>query len=173
MFLLAPQFNSLLELYPNSEGALQILALAIVFMFADNTFAATLNAIDKQNVFAFVAMVGLVINVGVNLIVIPRYGYLGASWAVVVTEAALVIVGWLVLRAQLGTIRLVSTSWKALVAGIVMGVFIYVANPHQSRALLFVVVVASALIYGAVLLALRVADSEEMSLIRNALRVGR
>jgi O-antigen/teichoic acid export membrane protein len=173
VFLLAPQFNSLLELYPNSEGALQILALAIVFMFADNTFAATLNAIDKQNVFAFVAMVGLVINVGVNLIVIPRYGYLGASWAVVVTEAALVIVGWLVLRAQLGTIRLVSTSWKALVAGIVMGVFIYVANPHQSRALLFVVVVASALIYGAVLLVLRVADSEEMSLIRNALRVGR
>jgi O-antigen/teichoic acid export membrane protein len=173
VFLLAPQFNSLLELYPNSEGALQILALAIVFMFADNTFAATLNAIDKQNVFALVAMVGLVINVGVNLIVIPRYGYLGASWAVVVTEAALVIVGWLVLRAQLGTIRLVSTSWKALVAGIVMGVFIYVANPHQSRALLFVVVVASALIYGAVLLVLRVADSEEMSLIRNALRVGR
>jgi O-antigen/teichoic acid export membrane protein len=173
VFLLAPQFNSLLELYPNSEGALQILALAIVFMFADNTFAATLNAIDKQNVFAFVAMVGLVINVGVNLIVIPRYGYLGASWAVVATEAALVVVGWFVLRAQLGTIRLVSTSWKAVIAGMVMGAFIYVANPHQSRALLFVVVVASALIYGAVLLGLRVADREEMSLIRNALRLRR
>jgi O-antigen/teichoic acid export membrane protein len=173
VFLLAPQFNSLLELYANSEGALQILALAIVFMFADNTFAATLNAIDKQNVFALVAMVGLVINVGVNLIVIPRYGYLGASWAVVVTEAALVIVGWIVLRAQLGTIRLVSTSWKALVAGVVMGAFIYVANPHQSRVLLFVVVVASAFIYGAVLLVLRVADREEMSLIRNALRLRR
>jgi hypothetical protein len=34
-----------------------------------------------------------------------------------------------------------------------------------------VVVVASALIYGAALLVLRVADSEEMSLIRNALRL--
>ena len=109
------------HLYPGSEPALQILALAIVFMFADNTFAATLNAIDKQNVFAFVAMVGLVINVGVNLVVIPRYGYLGASWAVVVTEAALVVVGWFVLRAQLGTIPLLSTSWKAIVAGLVMG----------------------------------------------------
>ena len=173
VFLLAPQFNSLLHLYPGSEPALQILALAIVFMFADNTFAATLNAIDKQNVFALVAMVGLVINVGVNLVVIPHYGYLGASWAVVVTEAALVVVGWLVLRAQLGTIPLVSTSWKALVAGLVMGAFIYVANPHQNRVLLFVVVVASALIYGVVLLALRVADREEMSLIRNALRPGR
>jgi O-antigen/teichoic acid export membrane protein len=173
VFLLASQFNSLLELYPQSEPALQILALAIVFMFADNTFAATLNAIDKQNVFAFVAMVGLVINVGVNLIVIPRYGYLGASWAVVVTEAALVVVGWFVLRAQLGTIQVVRTSWKALVAGLVMGAFIYVANPHQSRALLFVVVVASALIYGAVLLVLRVADSEEINVIRNALGLRR
>jgi O-antigen/teichoic acid export membrane protein len=173
VFLLAPQFNSLLNLYAGSEPALQILALAIVFMFADNTFAATLNAIDKQNVFAFVAMVGLVINVGVNLIVIPRYGYLGASWAVVVTEAALVVVGWFVLRAQLGAIRAVSTSWKAIVAGVVMGVFIYVANPHQSRVLLFVVVVASALIYGVVLLVLRVADAEERSLIRNALRIRR
>ena len=173
VFLLAPQFNSLLHLYAGSEPALQILALAIVFMFADNTFAATLNAIDKQNVFAFVAMVGLVINVGVNLLVIPRYGYLGASWAVVVTEAALVVVGWLVLRAQLGTIPLVSTSWKALVAGLVMGVFVYIANPHQNRVLLFVVVVAAALIYGAVLLALRVADREEISVIRSALRLGR
>jgi len=170
VFLLAPQFNSLLQLYPQSAPSLQILALAIVFMFADNTFAATLNAIDKQNVFAFVAMVGLVINVGVNLVVIPRYGYLGASWAVVVTEAALVVVGWFVLRAQLGVIRVVSTSWKALVAGLVMGLFIYIVNP-QGRVLLFVVVVASALIYFAVLLALRVADREEMSLIRNALRI--
>ncbi|MFZ0181376.1 MAG: flippase [Candidatus Dormiibacterota bacterium] len=173
VFLLAPQFNSLLHLYAGSEPALQILALAIVFMFADNTFAATLNAIDKQNVFALVAMVGLVINVGVNLVVIPRYGYLGASWAVVVTEAALVVVGWLVLRAQLGTIPLLRTSWKAVVAGLVMGGFIYVANPHQNRVLLFVIVVAAALIYGAMLLVLRVADREEMSLIRNALRLGR
>ena len=173
IFMLAPQFDILLGMYPQSGPALQILALAIVFMFADNTFAATLNAIDKQNVFAFVAMVGLVVNVGVNLVVIPRYGYLGASWAVVVTEAALVVVGWFVLRAQLGTIRVVSTSWKAIVAGVVMGAFIYVANPHDSRLMLFVVVFASAAIYVSALLALRVADSEELSLIRNALRVRR
>jgi O-antigen/teichoic acid export membrane protein len=173
VFLLAPQFNSLLNLYPGSEPALQILSLAIVFMFADNTFAATLNAIDKQNLFAFVAMVGLVINVGVNLIVIPRYGYLGASWAVVVTEAALVVVGWIVLRAQLGAIRAVSTSWKTIVAGVVMGAFIYVANPHESKVLLAVVVLASAVIYAGVLVVLRFADHEEVTVIRDALRIRR
>jgi O-antigen/teichoic acid export membrane protein len=147
--------------------------LFIPFALRSVIFPVTLNAIDKQNVFALVAMVGLVINVGVNLVVIPRYGYLGASWAVVVTEAALVVVGWFVLRAQLGTIPLLRTSWKSIAAGVVMGAFIYVANPHQNRVLLFVVVVASAFIYGAALLVLRVADREEMDLIRNALRLRR
>lgn len=169
VFLLAPQFNDLLRLYPQSAPALQILALAIVFMFADNTFAATLNAIDKQVVFAVIALVGLVVNVGVNLVVIPKYGYLGASWAVVVTEAALVVAGWIVLRAQLGAIRVVRSCWKTLVAGTLMGVFIYFAHP-QGRVLLFVVVLAAALIYAGVLILLRVADAEEIALIRNALR---
>ena len=172
IFLLAPQFNDLLRLYPESAASLQILALGIVFMFADNTFAATLNAIDKQMLFAMVAVVGLVINVGVNLVVIPRYGYLGASWAVVVTEAALVVVGWFVLRAQLGAIRVVRSTWKTIVAGLLMGGFIVLAHP-QGRLMLVVVVVASAVIYGLVLLLLRVADAEEVALLRSALRIGR
>ncbi|MBV8444308.1 MAG: polysaccharide biosynthesis C-terminal domain-containing protein [Candidatus Dormibacteraeota bacterium] len=172
VFMLAPQFNSLLQLFPTSEPALRILALAIVFMFADNTFAATLNAIDKQNVFALVALVGLVVNVGVNLVVIPRYGYIGASWAVVVTEAALVIVGWFVLRAQLGTLRVVHAAWKAVAAGAVMGVFLYFVQP-QGRLALFGVVAGAAAIYLAVLALLRVADAEERALIRSALRPGR
>jgi len=101
--------------------------------------------------------------------VIPKYGYLGASWAVVVTEAALVVAGWIVLRAQLGAIRVVRSCWKTLVAGTLMGVFIYFAHP-QGRVLLFVVVLAAALIYAGVLILLRVADAEEIALIRNALR---
>jgi len=172
VYLLANQFNDLLHLYPQSAPALQILALGIVFMFADNTFAATLNAIDKQNVFAGIAVLGLVVNVGVNLVVIPAYGYRGASWAVVVTEAALVVAGWFVLRAQLGTINVVRACWKTIVAGVVMGVFIHFAHP-QGRVALLLVVFASAAIYAGVLVALRVADAEEVALIRNALRLRR
>jgi hypothetical protein len=50
-----------------------------------------------------------------------------------------------------------------------MGVFIHVVQP-QGRLMLFVVIVASALIYAGVLLLLRVADAEELELIRRALR---
>ena len=41
---------------------------------------------------------GLVINLGLNLILIPRFGYIGASWATVATEIGLVLAGWLALR---------------------------------------------------------------------------
>ena len=170
VFLLSSQFNSLLGLFPECAAALQILSLAIVFMFADNTFAATLNAIDKQTVFAAIAMLGLVVNVGVNLVVIPKYGYLGASWAVVATEGALVVAGWFVLRAQLGTINLVRSCWKTILAGLVMGVFLYFVQPH-GRLAPFGVVAAAAVIYCGVLLLLRVADAEEVQLIRNAVRL--
>src|SRR5207302_7476395 len=97
------------------------------------------------------------------------YGYLGASWAVVATEAALVVAGWIVLRAQLGAIRVVRSCWKTLLAGAVMGVFIHFVNPH-GRLLLLVVVLVAAVIYAGVLIVLRVADAEEITLIRNALR---
>jgi hypothetical protein len=63
-------------------------------------------------------------------------------------------------------------SWKSIVAGLVMGVFIYFVRP-EGRLMLFVVVLAAAAIYALVLVALRVADAEEIALIRGALRVRR
>ena len=54
-----------------------------------------------------------------------------------------------------------------------MGAFIYVANPHESKVLLAVVVLASAVIYAGVLVVLRFADHEEVTVIRDALRIRR
>jgi hypothetical protein len=35
---------------------------SVVFMFVDNTFAAIFNAIDRQKLYAYVALSGLAIN---------------------------------------------------------------------------------------------------------------
>ena len=60
LFLLAQQFiDALTSQYPQSAASLRILALAVVFMFVDNTFAAVLNAIDRQKLYAYVALIGL------------------------------------------------------------------------------------------------------------------
>jgi O-antigen/teichoic acid export membrane protein len=169
LFLLAQQFSDLLNLFPQSAAALRILALAIVFMFVDNTFAAVLNAIDRQKLFAYVALSGLVINLSLNIVLIPRFGYIGASWATVATEIGLVITGWLALRSVLGSVRVLALCWRPLIAGAVMGGFVALANPHGRLALLLVTGLA-AVIYAAMLLVLRTADAEERLILRRALR---
>ncbi len=171
LFLLAPQFIDLVSnQFPQSGAALRILALAVVFMFVDNTFAAVLNAIDRQKLFAYVALCGLVLNFALNIILIPRFGYLGASWATVATEIGLVVVGWFALRRVLGPLRVVRLCWKPAIAGLVMGGFIALTNPHGKFAVLSVTVLA-AVIYVLMLVILRTADEEERSIIRRALRL--
>jgi O-antigen/teichoic acid export membrane protein len=169
LFLLGPRFIDLLTTkYPESGAALRILAVAVVFMFVDNTFPAILNAIDRQKLYAYVALSGLVVNFGLNMILIPRFGYLGASWATVVTEMALVLTGWLTLRSVLGPLHVVRSFWRPFVAGVVMGGFVWLCNP-QGKLTVVIVTLAAAVIYAVMLVVLRTADEEERSILRRTL----
>ena len=58
-----------------------VVHLGIVLMFVSNAFIGALNAIDRQLTFTWAALVSMVVNIALNLALIPRFGYLGASWA--------------------------------------------------------------------------------------------
>ena len=165
VFILTPQFNDLLQLYPQSAAALHILSLGIFFAFIDNTFAATFNAVDRQKTFAYIALSGLGINVALNAFMIPLFGYIGASWSTVLTEMALVAVGWTVLRARVGTLRVIHATWRIYPAAAVMGVFVFLVHP-QGRIALLLVTAGAAVIYGACILLFRVFDADEWTALR-------
>ncbi|MFN2582146.1 MAG: flippase [Candidatus Dormibacteria bacterium] len=169
LFLLSPQFNDLFQLYPQSEPALHILSLAIFFAFIDNTFAATFNAVDRQKTFAYIALSGLAINFVMNLIAIPLFGYIGASWTTVITEVCLVTVGWTVLRRTVGTLRVIHVTWRVIPAGLVMGAFIFLVHPEGRLPLLWVTA-ASAVIYALCLLLFRALDAEDWDALRSVVR---
>ena len=169
VFLLTPQFNDLLQLYPQSEASLHILAIGVFFAFIDNTFAATFNAVDRQKTFAYIALSGLGINVLLNAFLIPLFGYLGASWSTVVTEVLLAAIGWLVLRAQVGTLHVVRSTWRIYPAGLVMGAFVFVVHP-QGRVALLLVCAAAAFIYAGCIFLFRALDTDELSALRGMVR---
>src|SRR5207302_976595 len=113
-----------LKLFPQSEASLRILSLGIVFLFANSAFTAMLFAIDRQDLFAWTTGIGVVVNVGLNLALIPLYGYLAASVTTVVTEAVISVAGWwfVARRHRLPWLRL---SWRVVLAGLVMGAVIF------------------------------------------------
>jgi len=170
-FVLAHGLNGVLHLYPKSEPALQILALGIVFMFASNAFIAALSAIDRQVMFTWAATASMVVNVALNVLLIPFFGYIGASWATVVTEVVLLTSAYLLVGRELYRAPLHRLAWKPILAGLVMGAVLWPLRDTSGWLVLPVIVLGGA-IYGGAALALRVLDPPELALARAALRRG-
>jgi len=156
--------------FPESRVALQILALSIVLMFVSNTFIGALNAIDRQLTFTWAALVSMFVNVGLNLALIPPFGYLGAAWATVLTEVALFAMGWYLTARHLTVVPLLSLSWRILLASLVMGAALYPLRDVHGF-MLGGAVLAGAVVYGLALLLVGAADPEEMRLLRRAVRL--
>jgi len=154
--------------YPQSIPALQILALAYVFAFVNNAFIGALTVLDRQATYAKAAGISLVVNLILNIILIPSYGYLAASWTTVVTEMVLVGAGWWLTAKHLGNLHLPAASWRPLLAGVVMGAVLYPLRNVQGDAVLLVVLLGIAVYVAAVLL-LRAMTREEIQFLRSAL----
>jgi O-antigen/teichoic acid export membrane protein len=167
-FVLAGPVGRLFQLYPESIPALRILALAIVFLFANSAFTAMLYAVDRQDLFAWATGVAVVVNVGLNLAFIPRYGYLAASAITVVTEAAFSVAGWFFV-ARTERLAWLQVSWRTLLAGLLMGAVLY---PLSHRAI-YVSAPLGLAAYVAALWMLRAVRREELDLVLRGFGVGR
>lgn len=85
--------------YPETISITQVLFLATPALFIGYA-AIPINSslrLDKQTLT--IALVSVLLNVGLNLFVIPRWGAIGAAWSTLVTES-LFSVGMLVLLAS-------------------------------------------------------------------------
>lgn len=162
--LLAPAFRFIYN-YGPSEPAFQILSVGIVFMFVTNTFIGALNAIDRQSSFAWAAFWSMVFNIAANLIAIPLWGYIGASWTTVLTEVFLSAVGFYLLRRHLFTLRIDKLSWRILLAGLIMGAGVFPFHETTGWRVLPVIAGAAA-VYGLALVLLRAVDRDEWRLVR-------
>jgi O-antigen/teichoic acid export membrane protein len=167
--LLAPGLTHLLRLFNDAEEPLRILAVGFVVLFVNNAFIGALNSMDKQVLFTYAAGISVVVNVGLNVVLIPFYGYDGAAWATVLTEVALAITGYVLTTRHLGRIAVLRLSWRPLLAGLVMGAAILPFR--DARGLMLVAVVLGAgVLYAIVVVLIRAVDRSELDLVRQTVR---
>lgn len=74
------------EGYSTSIAALQALIFVVPIIFLTYLFGNILGAVNKQRIVTIVACANALLNVGLNLILIPKFSYIGASIATVATE---------------------------------------------------------------------------------------
>ncbi|HET9847849.1 MAG TPA: flippase [Candidatus Dormibacteraeota bacterium] len=145
--------------------ALQLLAPSVALLFVNNAFIYTLTAMNRQLDFTRLSLFALAVNLGLNLVLIPLYGYLGAAAGATLTELALFLGGWWLLRRQRLPLSLIGSVARVLGSVLLMGIVIYVI---RSWPLALVVLVAAA-VYTASLIVLRALTTEEWAILRAGL----
>jgi O-antigen/teichoic acid export membrane protein len=77
--------------YTASGPTLQVLGWVGAATFITNVFAPLAIVLDRQRAFLTVAAVGLVVNVALNLALIPMWGPVGAASATLLTEFVIIV----------------------------------------------------------------------------------
>ncbi|MGO8947356.1 MAG: glycosyltransferase [Ktedonobacterales bacterium] len=112
--------------YDAATPTLQVLAWAGAVTLVTNVFTPLMIAINKSRAMIFVTMVGLGVNLGLNLLLIPRLGPLGSAYATLVTEIAVIAV--------MSPICSKTLRWRVQVEVVIgVGVAIAISQWAQSR----------------------------------------
>lgn len=147
--------------FQNSVVVLQILLAGIVFLFQIQLFQTILNSIDKQKVVMYVGVTGLIVNILLNLLLIPRYGVKGAAVTTVASELMVFSIYCFYLYRSSFKISIWKSSLKPLFASLIVGGLIWKFNSLPLILLLFL----GLALYLFSLFCFRVFDSEERNLV--------
>jgi O-antigen/teichoic acid export membrane protein len=80
------------ERYASATDGARLLVVGQGLHFFTLLAFSTLVAVNRNRLYPIAMLLGVVVNVGLNLVLIPRYSYLGSGWATVVTEVLVMIV---------------------------------------------------------------------------------
>jgi O-antigen/teichoic acid export membrane protein len=127
IFMLADKFILLFygSEFTNSFIALQILAWDILLYFLTTCTGFVLVSIDKQNQMAITLGISAILNISLNLLLIPLYSYIGAGIATLTCELFLLIVYLYINKKNSFSINLKSILIPPSIACCIMGVFLY------------------------------------------------
>src|SRR3989339_8040 len=122
----SPKFLTNLKTgFLGSDIAFQYLLIAMIFAYFTGWLTFTLVALEKQIKLLWINLASVIFNIVLNLIVIPAYGFRGATLASILTEALVMILAFvMILKIKPFKISF-RNFWKIVFAGILMGAIVY------------------------------------------------
>lgn len=78
--------------YSSSVELLKFLSFAVIPLALNNLTGITLNALGKFNFVLIATVIGLIVNVTINIILIPKIGLIAACYATLFTEIVILLV---------------------------------------------------------------------------------
>lgn len=149
-----------------SGPTLSILIWALLFFFTNTLLGYMLFTANRQRDFFWIKLATLVLNLGLNFVLIPRFGIVGAAWSTVATTAISFVFHERLVAKHLYPVRFLALAWKPIVAGALLAAGVRAMNGFS----LGVVVAAGAAIFAVSMVLMRFLTQEDFDILRRLLR---
>lgn len=154
--------------YANSVIALQILVWSSVLVFTSSSFSRLLSTSNMQMSVTKIMAICAVENILLNLLLIPKFSYIGACLAAVAAEITSLVLsmlaaskmGYCLSRSDL--IFLI----KLFIANVIMGVFVV----YMRGLNMFLIIASSAILYCIISYLIKVFDENDIEILKSAFR---
>jgi O-antigen/teichoic acid export membrane protein len=124
------------------DGAmvLRLLLIAVWFDFFGNILGKGVIAMSRSRLLLIANVIAVIVNIGFNLLVIPRWSYLGAAMVTILTEALVLLVQSIIISKYIKVQIPWAVVGRTLVAVFIMAAIIY---PLRNSNLLYGVAVGA------------------------------
>ncbi len=152
--------------FADAAPALPVLGGAFVLICYGYLNGNLMLVLNLQNRLLRISLIALVINLIGNAITIPLFGFMGAAWMTLATEAVVLAQTTRLLVARLGTTefgfgRVARTAIAAVLLGLVLG------GERLADAPLGVIIATACVLYPALLFALKAVSLEDLRALRS------
>lgn len=155
--------------FEDAVAPLQMLLVAMVFIFFGSLFGSAVIAIHRQKTVMYVYGAAAVLNIAANLYFISRYSYMGASAVTAATELFVSAGMFYIIYMTVRQVPKIVTGLKALSAsGIMVGALLLSPSQH----FVFLCVFGAA-VYAIALIALGAVEKKDLLLLQQIFRPSR
>ena len=143
--------------YDKCITLIALLSPLIIIIGFSNVFGLQyLVPMGKDTLFGISLIIGAFTNLLMNLILIPFYWSVGAAIGTIVAECVVTITMLIIVRKDISPIKILQSSIKYIIAGLVMFIGVYFTSKCLTSSILnsIILVIEGILIYGIMLLVL-------------------
>lgn len=150
------------QAYSPATPSLQIMIWALAIQYVSSVTSILMLAVNRQKSVTWVSFAAMVLNIILNMMLIPRYSYVGASIATLISFAFILVLLFYIISRNIHRLSLGRIIPRPLLAALLMGVFAYVLRDAN----VFLVIALSAAFYLVMLYVLREIRRSDIDLIR-------
>jgi O-antigen/teichoic acid export membrane protein len=142
-----------------------LVAVSIVYHGAARIFGTVILSHNRSKIYAFVFGIAAVINFGLNIIFVPRWGVIGAAITTFIAYYFLTIIIWYISYKQMKFDIQLKFIAKAIISSVVISLIIWIVKPNTMLEIIILLLV-SAIVYFTLIFLLKGLEEDELNIIR-------